>query len=177
MWLWDGKTHVQLRTENEERSRKDWVCHEVWNKTGEDILYHGKFANQTCFVGNIHLATKEMIEISFPKEYQQYGHFTVSSSGLLVSDGYYQNPFENESRGFGKYISIQKVNWKVKTIEWIPLCEHGSNWDSQDSHPHPIFNHKSDVVFYTSNQEGKRAVYRINVPNDWKFATRKVLLK
>jgi hypothetical protein len=105
----------------------------------------------------------DIIEVPFPAAYHSYGHFTVSDRGLLVSDGYYRQADDPESRR-GQWISLQKVDWAKRTIDWLPLCRNGSNWDSQDSHPHPIFNHRSGAVYFTSNFEGKRAVYRVDVP-------------
>lgn len=68
---------------------------------------------------------------------------------------------------YGEWISIQKIDWGKKQIEWIPLCRHLSlncRLD-QDSHPHPVFNPNDDsVVYFTSNRNGLRAVYQIDVP-------------
>lgn len=165
MWLWDGERHLRLRPEGAGRSRHDWVCHEMWERDGGTIIYHGGYHNGPYFVGRVKVDGSGMVEISFPPAYRKYGHFTVSNRGLLVSDGYYQADEAGEGRA-GEWISIQTVDWAQGQLDWTPLCKHGSNWDSQDSHPHPIFNHRSDAVFFTSNHEGRRAIYRVGVP-DW----------
>jgi len=48
-------------------------------------------------------------------------------------------------------------------MEWVPLCKHGSNWENQDCHPHPIFNHAGSAVYFTSNTGGRRAIYRVDI--------------
>ena len=42
MWLWDGTNHRPLRHEDERRSRGDWVCHEMWSRDGQSIIFHGQ---------------------------------------------------------------------------------------------------------------------------------------
>ena len=100
-------------------------------------------------------------EIAFPKPYVKYGHFTVSNTRALVTDGYYQTA--NEPGKSSRWITILKPDWENKTIEWVPLCEHGSDWKGQESHPHPIFDHAGNAVYFNSNKEGFRAVYKVDV--------------
>jgi oligogalacturonide lyase len=162
MWIWDGKRHIRLRTEGAGKSRHDWTCHEMWLGNGKEIIYHGTYKNDVPYIGKVNVDGSNMVEISLPEAYRKYGHFTVSSTGILVSDGYYQAEDES-SEGSGQWISLQKVDWQNEKIEWIPLCKHGSNWDSQDSHPHPIFNQSDTAVYFTSNKEGKRAIYKAGI--------------
>lgn len=168
MWLWNGEKHIRLRTEGENRSREDWTCHEMWQADGQYIIYHGKYKDGTAYIGRVNPEGTEHIEISLPKKYHRYGHFTAGNchNNWLVSDGYYHpgDQPENENWG-GEWISRQVVDWKTKTIAWTPLCRHESFWDCQDSHPHPVYNHRDDAVYFTSNKGGKRAVYRVTIPN------------
>lgn len=171
VWLFNSRTgeHIRMRTEGAGRSREDWVCHEVWAANGEELIYHGGFAGGAYFVGKVNRDGSGRVEIAFPSEYRKYGHFNISPTGLLVCDGYYQ-PWEedlqaggrNEWRG-GAWISLQRVNWQRGEIEWIPVCRHGSTWENQDCHPHPIFNHAGDEVYFTSNKEGRRAIYKVKI--------------
>ena len=176
IWVFDGKRHIQARTEGDGRSRDDWTCHEMWERTTGNLIYHGKYANGIGYIGRIvynnfpDMHDYSIVEIPFPKEYVKYGHFTVSNTDLLVTDGYYQ--VEGEQSGTsakslsgisGEWITVLKPNWDKKTIEWIPLCKHESDWDSQESHPHPVFNHAANAVFFTSNRGGKRAVYSVKL--------------
>lgn len=168
MWLWDGEKHIRLRTEGENRSKDDWSCHEMWQADGQYIIYHGKFKDGTAYIGRVNPEGTENIEISLPKEYHRYGHFTAGNchNNWLVSDGYFHPEGEPENENWGgEWISLQKADWKNKTIEWVPLCHHDSIWDCQDSHPHPVYNHQDNSVYFTSNKEGKRAVYKVDVPS------------
>jgi hypothetical protein len=163
MWLWDGKRHLALRPEGNGRSRADWACHEMWERDGSAIIYHGSYDKGPAFIGRVKSDGSDLTEIRLPREWNRYGHFTVGQPGWLVSDGCYTQ--EGDPRnGKGAWISVLQVDWLTKHYRWQPLCQSGSNWDSQDSHPHPIFNHSADAVYFTSNKAGKRAVYRLPVP-------------
>jgi oligogalacturonide lyase len=167
IWLWNGQEHVLVRPEGEGRSREDWTCHEMWERGGTNLIYHGGYKNGYFYVGKAtipdlyRLREIQLDEITFPKEYVKYGHFTVSNTRALVTDGYYQAP--GEPAGRSRWITILKPDWQRKTIDWIPLCEHGSDWIGQESHPHPIFNHAANAVYFNSNKEGYRAVYKVDI--------------
>jgi hypothetical protein len=171
MWLWDGTRHWALRDESSTdaksgvRSRHDWLCHEMWQRDGSYIIYHGgrgrEFNGPPCFIGRVNPEMTERQEILLPPGWNQYGHFSVGQPGRLVTDGYYQTP--DTADGWGHWISLVDVDWDAGTINWRALVEHGSSWSSQDAHPHPIFNHACDAVYFTSDQGGSRAIYRIEV--------------
>jgi len=163
MWLWDGKTHRQLRAEGDGRSRSDWACHEMWERDGSWIIYHGQYHNGPAFIGRVKPGGTETVEIPLQADWTRYGHFTVGNPGELVSDGYYQQTGD-AAGGCGAWISRLAVDWQTRQLTWQPLCRSGSSWRSQDSHPHPIFNHAADTVFFTSDRDGRRAVYQIAVP-------------
>jgi len=86
-----------------------------------------------------------------------------------VCDGYYQPPVDAQQSGprnewwGGAWLSLQKIDWANGSIEWQPLGEHGSNWENQDCHPHPIFNHAGTAVYFTSNVSGRRAIYKASI--------------
>ena len=168
MWLFDGKRHIRLRTEGEGRSRDDWTCHEMWERGTGNLIYHGTYKNNVSYIGRIAFCNPNdrydytITEIPMPESYVKYGHFTVSNTNLLVTDGYYQEDGE-EPGGCGKWITVLKPDWDNETIEWHPLCRHGSNWDCQESHPHPVFSHAADSVYFNSNRDGLRAVYKMDV--------------
>ena len=160
IWLWDGKEHRKLRTEGDQ----DWTCHEMWDRDGLTILYHGTYAGGAAYVGRVRPDGTGRVEIALPEGWNRYGHFTEGGPGLLVSDGYYQQPDDGKPPGWGgSWISVLQVDWDAHRIDWQPLCKSGSSWDSQDAHPHPIFNHAADAVYFTSDREGKRAVYKVGI--------------
>lgn len=163
MWLFDGHQHLRLRTEGEGRSRADWTCHEMWERDGTAIIYHGSYANGPAYVGRVNPDGTGRVEIALPATWKRYGHFTVGHPGELVSDGYYEQP-DDARAGHGAWICRVTADWAAGKIAWQPLCRNGSSWNSQDAHPHPIFNHAADAVYFTSDQDGKRAVWRVAVP-------------
>jgi hypothetical protein len=181
MWLWDGRSHQPLRREDgNEKSRGDWVCHEMWSRDGRSIIYHGRYAgtapvtsggqlvfgggNGASFIGRCNADGSDAVEIALPLEYTRYGHFTAGNGDWLVTDGLYETPDDPPSHG--AWISLLKPDWKNRTIDWQPICRHGSSWKSQDEHPHPIFSHVGDYVYFTSDRTGSRAIYRVAVEAD-----------
>lgn len=182
IWLWDGKRHSALRTIGDVRSKEDWTCHEMWERDGSAIIYHGVYKNGLAYVGRVRPDGSKITEIAFPKGWIRYGHFTEGKSGMLITDGYYDDktPKENDdprakdpsidtglkkSEISGEWICLLKINWNAKIINWIPLCQHGSSWKSQDCHPHPIFNHTADKIYFTSDRDGVRSIFFVDVPN------------
>jgi oligogalacturonide lyase len=164
IWLWDGHKHIRLRTEGEGRSRADWTCHEMWERDGSAIIYHGSYQGGATYIGRVKPDGSGRTEIALPKEWSRYGHFTVGRPGWLVTDGCYVQPKDPPKSG-GSWISVVQVDWKAGQYEWHPICRHGSSWTSQDSHPHPIFNHAADAVYFTSDANGKRTICKVAVPS------------
>ena len=165
VWLWNGREHVRLRTEGDGRKREDWTCHEMWERDGDAIIYHGVFADGPAYIGRVKPDGSERVEIPLPAGWKRYGHFTEGKPGVLVSDGYYEKPDDGEPAHTGAWICAVKANWSARTADWIPLCRHGSSWRSQCEHPHPVFNHAADAIYFVSDKDGKRAVYRVALPN------------
>ncbi len=164
MWLWDGAKHLMLRPENlaEGRSRGDWTCHEMWERDGLSIIYHGTYVDGRGYVGRVRPDGSDLREITFPDGWTQYGHFTVGQPNWLVTDGYYRQ--EGDGTGeHGEWIALLHMDWDAGKIDWIPLEKSGSSWGSQDAHPHPIFDHAGRAVYFTSDRGGKRAAYRIDI--------------
>jgi len=179
MWVWDGGKHTALRKEKDERTRDDFVCHEVWDRDGKYIIYHGRYKNGICFLGRVSPDGASISEIAFPPEYGREGHFIPGKEGLIVSDGFYDKTsllrrgvlkiryfFQNYREPFcGRFICLLQVDWKEEEIQWIPFCRHGSKWDSQDCHPHPIFNHSCTAVYFNSNKTGVNSIYKMDIPS------------
>ena len=106
----------------------------MWEKNGDYVIYHGTYHNGLSYIGRVNIHTLQYHEIPIDPAYHAYGHFTVMDTGVLVSDGYYIESGDDPQKMFGQWISIQKVDWEQETIQWLPLCRHGSNWDCQCSH-------------------------------------------
>lgn len=164
MWLWDGARHLRLRTEGPGRSADDWVCHEMWECDGEAIIYHGRFHEGPSFVGRVTPDGARLTEIALPEAWTRYGHFTTSVAGTLVTDGCYEEPRDPPNWG-GAWISLVEPDWEAGELQWTPLCLNGSSWTSQDCHPHPVFDSAGRSILFTSDQDGLRRIYRVNIPN------------
>ncbi len=165
MWLFDGSNHIRLRTEGGNRSRMDWVCHEMWERDGRSNINHGGYDHGPAFIGRVRADGSGMVEIPLPEGFKRYGHFTVGGPGELVSDGYYEEAGD-KATPCGDWISLLKVDWERGIGEWTPLCRSSSSWVSQDEHPHPIFDHGLKYAYFTSDRDGKRAVYRVAVQGE-----------
>ena len=169
MWLFDAKNgkHTRLRNEGEGRSITDWACHEMWSADGQSIIYHGGYKKtQDSFigyVGKVEMSDLSIIEIPFPKEYVKYGHFTISHTGLLCCDGYYTDETANVHVEGAEFITTIECDWENEKISWKKLSKHSTEWHSQDSHPHPIFNHKGDKVFFSARHHEKVGIYYLDV--------------
>lgn len=173
MWLWDGSRHIRLRPEAPGRSRRDWVCHEMWERDGSAIIYHGSFADGgPAYIGRLDMTSGQIREIPVQAGWREYGHFTTGRPGQLVSDGYYKDPAiapgdPKTPHGWsGKWVSTIEIDWPAGTMQWTPLALSGSSWKTQDEHPHPIFDHACRYVYFTSDREGHRAVYRVPTPKN-----------
>ena len=176
MWLFDGKRHIRLRDEAHGAHRDDWVCHEMWTPHGDSVIYHGAYAGGRAFVGRVSMADLSTREIAIPEEYRGYGHFTCLDADTLVSDGYYCRPGDvrreipnstdngpDPQKKDAAYISIQKCDWDGRKMIWTPLCRHDTDWLGQDAHPHPIFSHGGDRVYFSSRKGEKVKVYTVPV--------------
>lgn len=166
MWLFDGTQHIRLRTEGDGRGGNDWICHEMWERDGSAIIYHGALAGRGPCVGRVSPDGRDIREVVLTQGCDRYGHFTCGEKGVLVSDGYYETRGDRKAVCFGEtvggdWISRVDVNWESGTYEWAPLCRSNAGWEGQDAHPHPIIDHGSRYVYFTSSMTGKRAVYRV----------------
>lgn len=159
MWLYKNGTHRRLRPASERHSPKDWTCHEMWTPDGRNIVYHGGYDQGPFYVGLVD-SDHRLTEIALPEAYKAYGHFTMGNQtpNLLVTDGYYC-----DDKGQAGYISLCRVNWESGALSWQPLCLHHSAWNTQDAHPHPIFDHHDRYVYFTGTVQGWLKVCRVPV--------------
>ena len=186
IWVYDRSTDTirRIRTEGTDtlgntrgyvRSVEDWICHEMWSDDGKEIIYHGGYANGPALVGNYDLKRDTYWEIALPDDYDAYGHFTMDHEGNLVCDGYYRFPgetrrvFSNSTdngpdphKKDAEYICKVIPDWSRGILKWIPLCRHESDWLGQDAHPHPIFSHSGDRIFYNSRMHKTVNVYCVS---------------
>lgn len=164
MWIWDGHSHRALRVEGQGRSRADWTCHEMWERDGSAIVYHGTYVQDgRPYVGRVNPDGSDPVEVPLPQGWTRYGHFTVGSgAGQLVTDGHYVASAADIDP-VCPWISLVTADWGARTLAWQPLCRAGSSWSSQDAHPHPILDHASASVLFTSDARGRREIFRVPV--------------
>lgn len=186
IWMYDhaSDTITRIRTEGTDtlgnpggyaRKAGDWVCHEMWSDDGKTIIYHGGYENGPAMVGKYGLASGKYWEIALPDDYNAYGHFTMDHRGNLVCDGYFKYPWEikkvrenstdngpDPHKKDAEYICKVLPDWENGVLEWIPLCKHESDWLGQDAHPHPIYSHTSDRIFFNSRMDKKVNVYCVS---------------
>jgi oligogalacturonide lyase len=132
----------------------------MWERDGSAIIYHGEYAKGAPYLGRVKADGGDIQEITIQTGCNHYGHFTVGAPNTLVSDGYYKTTDDKDQWG-GQWICRLDANWDKSDITWTPLCRNGSGWKSQDAHPHPIIDHANRHVYFTSDMDGKRAVYRV----------------
>lgn len=186
IWLYDHARDalIRIRTEGTDtlggprgypRSAGDWVCHEMWSDDGKNIIYHGGYAGGPAMVGRYELASGRYWEIALPDDYDAYGHFTMDHQGNLVCDGYFKYPWERKKvrenstdngpdphKKDAEYICKVIPDWEEGRLTWIPLCRHESDWLGQDAHPHPIYSHAGDRVFFNSRSGKTVNVYCVS---------------
>ena len=187
IWLYNHDTDeiIRVRTEGTDtlgntggyaRRADDWVCHEMWSDDGNVIIYHGGYSEGPAMVGKYELSTHRYWEIALPEEYNAYGHFTMDHQQILCCDGYFkfhdeQKPVRENStdngpdphKKDGEYISRVVPDWDKGTLIWIPLCKHQSDWLGQDAHPHPIYSHKGNYIFFNSRTEKDVEIFNVPV--------------
>ena len=186
IWIYDHRRDEirRVRTEGTDtlgdpagypRKRGDWVCHEMWSDDGKIVIYHGGYENGPAMVGRYELASGRYWEIALPEEYNAYGHFTMDHDMNLVCDGYFRFPEdikivrENSTdngpdphKKDGEYISRVIPDWNAGKLLWIPQCRHRSDWLGQDAHPHGIYSHAGDRIFFNSRSGNYVKVYCID---------------
>lgn len=167
MWLFDGDRHTMVRTDGGGNSKDDWTCHEMWNRAGDAFIYHGQYHDGAYYLGRARLKHPQDVlplqldEVKLPPAFTSYGHFTCGRGRELYTDGYYHKPGEQADKS--RYICRVDVDWESGQTQWTPLCLHHSSFTDQDSHPHPVLNHRGDKLYFNADFEGHRAVYCVDV--------------
>lgn len=88
-------------------------------------------------------------------------HVQVSSNEKFgVGDGAYLKGGFKDADQFMSLIKYEDNQAKMK-----PLCRHNNSWESQISHPHPVFTPDDKNVVFNSDREGKVNIYL--APADW----------
>jgi len=89
VWLWEEKHTTECGMRAKGRSKDDWTCHEMWQRDGKVIIYHGSYKNGLYYIGRINPDGTGRVEIPFPQGWKRYGHFTEGAQNMIITDGYY----------------------------------------------------------------------------------------
>ncbi len=183
MWWWNGYTSRRLRPADALVDARGTATHEVWRQDGQCLIYHGHYFitdeptpvqrtrqlyHQQPYIGRCFPDGDFREEIALDTGCHLYGHFMPNSTGeCVVSDGYFEadEVCREKSHAGGlkaRWITLFHLDWETLTARAQPLCRHDSSWSSQDAHPHPIFSHDAQSVWFTSDREGKRAIYQVD---------------
>lgn len=187
MWLWQGYQSQRLRPADDLVDPRGVAVHEVWCADGRSLIYHGTYfipptgptytqrmrgiEQGMPYIGRCYPDGDFRLEIPLRTGCTDYGHFMPDASAQrVVTDGYYNQPttktaskaMPRSAQGRGRWITLFHLDWERLTAEPQPLCLHGSTWASQDEHPHPIFSPDGSSVWFTSDREGRRAIYEVD---------------
>jgi oligogalacturonide lyase len=189
LWIRDAGGVRPLRTRAAVRSATpvrpdDVVDHEIWSPDGRTVIYHGTYADDAgalarrSFLGRAIVDEGVVDEVPFPPGFDRYGHFAVVGDSRVVTDGCATFGTEDVRRPVpsrldaadapgeddgGSWISTVRVDWDAGHVEFVPLARHGSSWSSQDAHPHPVVDADRSRVVFTSDRDGRRAVYAVGL--------------
>lgn len=120
------------------------------------------------------IEAKDFLEEVIFMDCSPYAHFNVAPDGKYMagdSQGHdvpihMLNNVKEEVTGEVKNDFIYLVDVQARTEK--KLCYHGTSWralygNSQDTHPHPFFTKDSKHVIYTSDADGKPALYMADI--------------
>lgn len=143
------------------------VTHEFWLADGSKIAYvHKNYDN----VATIRFINPDTLKDEIFTEFTYSAHiFASSDCSYIIGDGQPNKPALPETSDDKPVVMANNdpylflINVKDKTEE--KLCYHGSSFtpygNAQDCHPHPYFTPDSKAVIFSSDMNGKPAVYKV----------------
>jgi WD40 repeat protein len=155
VWRWDlERDHVQPLFP---QIAGDWVCHENWSPDGQSILIHGSpkgqkldFAERRAWDGAL-LARTTTTDI-------RIGHLTPGSAPGPT-------PAATPGPTPGSCIFDSHDGWIYRWHEADDrierLVQHGSSFNTQDNHPHPLVTPSGRGISFTSDRDGAINVYEL----------------
>lgn len=143
------------------------VTHEYWLNDGSKVAYvHKNYEN----IATIRYINPDTLEDEVFTECTYSAHiFSSPDNSYIIGDGQPSKPVLPES-GTDHPVAMAHtesflfmINTNTKKEE--KLCYHGSTFtpygNAQDCHPHPSFTHDSKAVIFSSDLNGKPAVYKV----------------
>lgn len=167
MWLIneDGSNVRKVRT----HAAGESCTHEFWVPDGSALIYVSYLkGEQQRHIRRYNPDTgvdEELMQMPACSHLMSNEHGT-----LLVGDGVGTPVDVNDTKGY----TIENDPWlyvfDTKTGQHAKLAQHNSTWrvldgDRQVTHPHPSFSPDDSQVLFTSDYEGKPALYLAKVPD------------
>jgi len=134
-------------------------CHEYFTQQGEvgfqcSVRSEGEDLGFNCFVRPDGTYLRQFL-LPGPRP----GHIQSNSDNtLVVGDRAHQSP---EDEAGGAYMSL--ITHSNGRGEVRRLCRHGTSWQTQMSHPHPIFSPDDRWALFTSDAGGHCNLYMADV--------------
>ena len=152
-----------------EQKNGEYVTHEFWVGDGSRMIFvsyqKGKHDRMICSIDPDTMKNREIM--SMPP----CSHIMSNFKGdLIVGDGSGTPQDVSDSESFGiendPFIYLFDLNNK----SYCRVAKHGSSWgvykgSRQVTHPHPSFSPDEQKVLFTSDREGKPAVYLGDLPH------------
>lgn len=127
------------------------VGHEYWFTDGEQVGYHGRYADGSPFYGSIRYDNTGLVEAPFPADST---HFHSNDLGLIVGDGSRQAP--------------RLLLWRFRDGRFegprLALTHRGS-FHVQILHVHPRFSPDGKQILFTSDASGYGNLHLIDTPD------------
>jgi Periplasmic component of the Tol biopolymer transport system len=168
LWLVDADGS-RLRCAKPRRPEDMIVTHEFWSADGSAILFVHKDYDNRATIRSI---DPETLSETIVAEFTYSAHVFASPDGRwFVADGQPAQPVLPET---GKD-SLETMANNIPNLYLIDsdsgreevLCRHGSSFkpygNAQDCHPHPSFAPDSKSVLFSSDRDGRPAVYRVEI--------------
>ncbi|TDO95146.1 oligogalacturonide lyase [Halanaerobium saccharolyticum] len=162
LWVVNAVTH-QVHPLLEQQKHFERAGHEIFTAKGRVVAQYGKRSQLEEDWNNADLfikpdgSCKEKFSYPGPKPM----HVQVSSDEKYgVGDGAYLN---QDFKAGDKYMSL--IKYEAGQAKMKLLCRHDNSWESQISHPHPVFTPDDQNVVFNSDREGNVNIYL--APADW----------
>lgn len=159
IWGLNLKTGERWKIRPEEPN--EMLGHEYWLRNGEDVGYHGRYADGQPFFGITRYDNEDRVEEPIPRTLFDHdgprGHFNSRSRDFVVSDGTPAVPYLfcwRRDSDDGGYDRPRK------------LVRHGtSTFDFGRLHVHPRVSPDGTQVLYCSDRTEYANLYLVDVPD------------
>ncbi|MFP3903462.1 MAG: oligogalacturonate lyase family protein [Armatimonadota bacterium] len=136
------------------------VGHEYFTQTGEvgfqcSVESGGQMLTFDCFIRPDGTWIRQY---RWPGEHRASHIQSSSDNSLVIGDGAYLGPEDDDGGNWMGLITHEEGVCHVRR-----LCRHDTSWETQMSHPHPIFSPDDRWVLFTSDRRGKCDMYMAEV--------------